>query len=109
MSSITVSETTYIVATSTADTAITVSEDTTTVDVRGGIGGPAPTGIDTSSVLTKEADDILAWSTTRLQYEPARIEAPGLVIMLLFDLVYVDGSLDFSLADGSQMLPVIGV
>ena len=108
MSSITVSETTYIVATSTTDTAITVSESTTTVDVRGGIVGPAPTGIDTSSVLTKEGLDLLMWNVTRLQYEPARL-SPLLSATFLQDMVYVDGSLDFSLADGSQMLPVIGV
>ena len=108
MSSITVSETTYIVAVSTATTAITVSEDTTTVDVRGGIVGPAPANLDTSSVLTKEGLDLLMWNVTRLQFEPARL-SPLLSATFLQDLVYVDGTLDFSLADGSGMLILVGV
>lgn len=109
MSSVEVSETVYVVSVGPSDTALTVSEQVSTVEVRGGVVGPAPAGITTDSALAKEEYDVLMWSTTRARYEPARISAPSLTVSFLADLVYEDGSLNFSLADGSQMLPVIGV
>ena len=107
MTTVTVTSTAYS-ASVTGGSSVTVTSTPQAIEIRGGIVGPAPADLSTASTVSKSANDILAWNTTRGQYEPARITADNLLFTFLADLAYVDGQLTFDFPEAGGLGMVVG-
>ena len=110
MTTIRVSETQYNVTT-LSPSSVTISEDVSTVEIRGGIASSVA-DLTTQANVGRVANDLLAWNASSAQFEPVRISASGgvtLTYTFLSDLDYDDGAWDFSFAEGSAQLVMAGL
>ena len=98
MSTVTITQTRPSVTVTSAG-AVTVTRSAPSVELRGGLVGPSPTNLDTSTGtgVALEVNDVLVYSASTAQFEPARLSIVGgaIVYTFLADLAYPDGGLWF--------------